>query len=509
MKVALLCGGVGGAKLARGLQDELAPGDLTVIGNVGDDVEVLGLHVSPDLDSVLYALAGLNDAERGWGRATETWRTLESAAAWGGDVWFRLGDLDLGLHLVRTQALREGQPLSTVTARLAAAAGLATHLLPATDDPLRTFLRTPAGELPFQEWFVARGHRDEVDDVRFEGAENAAPAPGVLEAIDTADRIVIAPSNPYVSIWPILAVAGIRAALVARRASCIAVSPLIGGRAVKGPLDRMLPRMAGGTTPSHVADRYTGLIDALVIDEADAPAVAAVPLHVTSTLMDDVATARRLACVGARGCAVKVAVIGGTGSFGLACARRLKEAGHEVVIGSRDAARAAAAAAELGVGGATNADAAASADLVLLATKADAALETARELSEAVGTTPILSVAAELRFTPAGVLPAPEPTSLAERIQEVVDGPVVAGLHSLAARNLGGDEAPEEDALVCGDDADAKAVVLELAQGLTSGRAIDCGPLASARALEGLTAVIVNVNKRYKAHAGIRVTGLR
>ena len=206
---------------------------------------------------------------------------------------------------------------------------------------------------------------------------------------------------------------------------------------------------------------------------------------------------------------MKVAVIGGTGSFGLACARRLREAGHGVVIGSRDAARAAAAAAEVGVGGAANADAARAADLVLLATKADAALQTAGELREAIGATPVLSVAAELRFAPEGVLPTPEATSIAERIQAVVDAPVVAGLHSLAARNLGAEEAPDEDALVCGDDVDAKALVTELAEGMTSGRVVDCGPLASARALEGLTAVIVNVNKRYRAHAGIRVTGLR
>jgi 8-hydroxy-5-deazaflavin:NADPH oxidoreductase len=205
---------------------------------------------------------------------------------------------------------------------------------------------------------------------------------------------------------------------------------------------------------------------------------------------------------------VTVAVVGGTGAFGRALAKRLVEAGYDVVIGSRDAARAAEAAEEIGAQGSTNADACRRADFVVLATKADAALETARALRDAVGATPLLSVAAELTFTPGGVLPTPEATSIAERIQDVVDGPVIAGLHSLAARNLGDDEAPEEDALVCGDDADAKAAVLELAERITSGRAIDCGPLASARSLEGLTAVIVNVNKRYKAHAGVRVTGL-
>jgi 8-hydroxy-5-deazaflavin:NADPH oxidoreductase len=206
---------------------------------------------------------------------------------------------------------------------------------------------------------------------------------------------------------------------------------------------------------------------------------------------------------------VKVALLGGTGSFGAALAKRLAEAGYDVVLGSRDASRAAEAAARLGVEGATNADAAGAADLVVLATKADGALETARTLRPAIGTTPVLCVASELRFAPEGVLPGDEPESLAERVQAELAGPVVAGLHSLAARTLGGDEPPDEDALVCGDDADAKRVALELAERITGGRAVDAGPLASARALEGLTAVIVNVNKRYKAHAGVKITGLR
>ena len=294
MNVVLLSGGVGGARFARGLEAALEPGELTVVGNVGDDVEVLGLHVSPDLDSLLYALAGLNDEERGWGRAGETWHALESAAAWGGEDWFRLGDLDLGLHLVRTQALQAGEPLSAVTTRLAVAAGLVTRLLPATDDRLRTWLETPAGAFPFQEWFVARGHRDEVDAVRFEGAESASAAPGVLEALAAAEAIVIAPSNPYVSIHPILAVEPIRADLAARAVPCVAVSPIVGGRAVKGPADRMLRRMAGGTTPAHVAQSYKGLIDALVIDESDGTD-SGVRTIVTRTLMTDLAAARRLA----------------------------------------------------------------------------------------------------------------------------------------------------------------------------------------------------------------------
>jgi NADPH-dependent F420 reductase len=205
---------------------------------------------------------------------------------------------------------------------------------------------------------------------------------------------------------------------------------------------------------------------------------------------------------------VKIALIGGTGSFGMALAVRLREAGYGVVIGSRDAERAQAAAAELGVEGATNEDAARGANLVVLTTKADGAVETARSLREAIGSTPVLSVAAELSVSKEGVFPTGEATSIAARIQDVVDGPVVAGLHSLAASNLGGEEAPDEDTLVCGDDADAKAIVIELAAKITSGAAVDAGPLASARALEGMTAVIVNVNKRYKAHAGLRITGL-
>lgn len=297
MKVVCLSGGVGGAKLARGLQDVLQPGELTVVGNVGDDLDVLGLHVSPDLDSVLYALAGLNDEERGWGRAGESWRTLASAREWGGEGWFLLGDLDLGLHLVRSQALRAGESLSEVTARLVTAAGLATTLLPSTDDPLRTSVVTPAGTFSFQEWFVARRHEDEVDAMRYDGADEAAPAPGVGEAIAEADALVVAPSNPYTSIHPILAVQAIRNAVSERRVRCVAVSPLIGGRAVKGPLHRMLSRMAGGTSPASVADCYGGLIDALVVDRADAAAEAGVPVVVTDTLMADHDAARGLARV--------------------------------------------------------------------------------------------------------------------------------------------------------------------------------------------------------------------
>jgi 8-hydroxy-5-deazaflavin:NADPH oxidoreductase len=204
---------------------------------------------------------------------------------------------------------------------------------------------------------------------------------------------------------------------------------------------------------------------------------------------------------------VKIAILGGTGSFGRPLATRLKDAGYDVLVGSRDAARGREAGAELGVGGGANEDVVREADLVVLAVKAEGALDTARELAGAIGSTPVLSVASHIRFTKEGVLPDPDAASLAERVQAVLAGPVVAGLHSVAAATLGDEEPPDEDALVCGDDADAKLLVLEVAAKIC-GRAVDAGPLASARALEGLTAVIVNVNKRYKAHAGIRVTGL-
>jgi len=278
VKVAVLAGGLGGSRFARALTETLAARDVTVVGNVGDDLEVSGL-----------------DEERGWGRAGEAWNARETATELGAETWFQLGDRDLGLHLARTEALRSGEPLSAVTARFARAFGVEARLLPATDDFLRTWVATPAGEFPFQEWFVRRGHRDEVDSVRFEGAEVARAAPGVLEALGGSDLIAIAPSNPFLSIGPILAVAEIRHALENQTVPVVAVSPLIGGRTVRGPADRMLARLAGGTEPAQVASCYKGLIDALVVDEADGDEDAGIPTIVTRTLMSDRAARRRVA----------------------------------------------------------------------------------------------------------------------------------------------------------------------------------------------------------------------
>ena len=292
MRIAVLAGGVGGARFVQALTEVVDAREVTVIANVGDDLEVHGLHVSPDLDTLLYTLGGLGDEERGWGRAGETWNARETIELLGGETWFQLGDRDLGLHLVRTEALRRGEPLSAVTTHIAGAVGLEQTLLPATDDRLRTLLRTPAGELEFQEWFVARGHRDRVDEVVYDGAETATAAPGVLEALDEAELIAIAPSNPFVSIGPIVAIEEVRAAVERRRERVVAVSPLIGGRAVKGPAAAMFESLAGGTSAGHVTDCYKGLAGALVLDEADADdaeqvAERGVSPLVTRTLMSE------------------------------------------------------------------------------------------------------------------------------------------------------------------------------------------------------------------------------
>ncbi|MBD0289816.1 MAG: 2-phospho-L-lactate transferase [Thermoleophilia bacterium] len=280
--VTVLCGGLGGSRLVHALAGALGESAVTAVGNVGDDVDVLGLHVSPDLDTVLYTLAGLLDEARGWGVREETYGALAMAGELGADTWFTLGDRDLGLHLVRTELLAAGLPLSAVCARLAQALGVAVRLLPASDDPVRTAVITPAGELPFQDWFVRRRHEDPVLAVRFRGAEEARPAPGVLEAIADADRILIAPSNPFVSVGPILAVPGLVDALEARRERVAAVSPLVGGKAFRGPLPAMLASLGYEPSSVGVAEIYQRVASAFVVhpDDADlAPAIEALGLR--------------------------------------------------------------------------------------------------------------------------------------------------------------------------------------------------------------------------------------
>src|SRR5580765_8082533 len=269
MRVTALAGGTGAAKLLRGLAAHLDPRDLTVIGNTGDDTEVWGLHISPDLDTVSYALAGLLDVERGWGLAGETFNCLAAMAAHGADTWFNLGDRDLATHLTRTRALRDGQPLSTVTARLAADLGVIARILPMSDAPVRTMIRTPGGRLTFQEYFVREKALVEVVGVDYEGAASARPAPGVVEAIGAADVVVVCPSNPVTSIGPILAVPGIVQALGATTAPVIGVSPIIGGAAVSGPAAALMRVRALAVSPLGVAAAYAPWLRRLLLDERD------------------------------------------------------------------------------------------------------------------------------------------------------------------------------------------------------------------------------------------------
>ncbi len=264
---AVLCGGLGGSRFVDALARATRPEDVTAIVNVGDDVEILGLHVSPDLDTVLYTLAGLLDEERGWGVRDETTNALDAAGRLGGETWFTLGDRDIGLHLVRTRLLRQGVPLSEATRLLCERLGVRVRLLPASDEPVRTFLATPAGELDFQTWFVGRRHADEVHGVRYEGAERARPAPGVLDAIESAGVVFIAPSNPFVSVLPILAVPGIREALAGKRV--VAVSPLIRGKALRGPLAGMMASLGHEPGVRGIAGIYAGIAGEIVVDPAD------------------------------------------------------------------------------------------------------------------------------------------------------------------------------------------------------------------------------------------------
>lgn len=295
MKVVELSGGVGGARLARGLA-ALDDVELTVIVNVGDDAENHGLVICPDLDTVVYTVAG-EEGSLGWGRKDDTFAFNDELARFGVDNTFRLGDRDLALKMFRTRAIADGLPLSAVTASIVSSFGLNIAVLPATDDRLRTMVRIDDGWVTFQEYFVGRGHRDEVRELTFVGAEVAGPAAGVIEALKAADRIVIGPSNPPLSIWPILAVPGLRETL-RDHPSVVAVSPLIGGKTVKGPADRVM--LSLGLPPGNlgVAYAYEGLIDTLVLDHSDAAdptGIDDVTVVFTGTLMDDLDSSRRLA----------------------------------------------------------------------------------------------------------------------------------------------------------------------------------------------------------------------
>jgi LPPG:FO 2-phospho-L-lactate transferase len=268
---------VGAARLLSGLVRERPPAEITAIVNIGDDVEMHGLHISPDLDTVTYTVAGAIDPERGWGLAGETWHAMESLRRYPrARAWFNLGDRDLATHLYRTDRLRAGAKLSTVTAEIADAWELGLRLLPASDDPVRTRVTVPDGEIDFQEYFVHRQHDVAVSAVRFDGAEAATPAPGVLDAIRAASHVVIAPSNPIVSIAPVLAIPGVREAVNARRADVVAVSPIIAGAALKGPADRLLRELGHESSVVGIARIYASLAATLVVDEADADQAAAV-----------------------------------------------------------------------------------------------------------------------------------------------------------------------------------------------------------------------------------------
>jgi LPPG:FO 2-phospho-L-lactate transferase len=269
-RLAVLAGGVGGSRFVDGLARAVPPAEITVIGNVGDDFEHLGLHISPDLDTLVYTLAGVVNEETGWGRRDETGRALEVVKSLDGEDWFFLGDRDLGLHLVRTERLRRGEPLSSATDAIRRSLGVDVRILPASDDPVRTVVVTDRGELDFQTYFVRHRHEPEVRGVRFDGAEAARPAPGVLEAIESAELVVIGPSNPFLSIEPILAVAGIRETLAGRDRPVAAVSPVVGGKAIKGPADRLLATFEGEVTPVAVARRYAPFLTHMLADAADA-----------------------------------------------------------------------------------------------------------------------------------------------------------------------------------------------------------------------------------------------
>jgi len=274
MRVTALAGGTGAAKLLRGLAAVLDPSALSVVVNTGDDAQVWGLHVSPDLDSVMYALGGMLDTGRGWGRADETFRCLSAMAAYGAPTWFALGDRDLATHLVRTRALRDGRSLSTITAELARALGVTSRMLPMSDDPVRTMIQTPDGWLGFQEYFVRDKCQVEVVGVDYDGAARARPAPGVLDAIRDADLVVVCPSNPVTSVGPILAVPGIAEALASARASVIGVSPIVAGAAVSGPAGALMRARGLPVSPVGVARAYVPWLSTLLVADQDATCAA-------------------------------------------------------------------------------------------------------------------------------------------------------------------------------------------------------------------------------------------
>jgi LPPG:FO 2-phospho-L-lactate transferase len=294
--IIALAGGVGGARLANGLARILPPGELAVVVNTGDDFVHLGLNVSPDPDTVMYTLAGLNDAERGWGLAGESFACMEAVRRLGGESWFALGDRDLATHIERTRRLAAGESLSAIVADFAARLGITQSIVPMCDEPVQTRLQTVEGELAFQDYFVRRRCEPAVTGMIFAGAAAASPSPAFACLMRSPEvrGIVICPSNPFLSIDPILAVPGVRDWLAQRAVPCVAVSPLIGGKAVKGPAAKMMAELGLQATPEAIATQYEGLIDGLVIDHADA-AQAHGPCHVTDTLMQGLAGQERLA----------------------------------------------------------------------------------------------------------------------------------------------------------------------------------------------------------------------
>jgi len=289
-RVVAFAGGVGAARFLDGLTRVVAPEGVFVIGNTGDDAEIHGLHVSPDLDTVTYTLAGLANPQHGWGIRGDTFRCLESLGRLGGETWFQLGDRDLATHLYRTERLRQGATLTGVTSEIAKSLGVRTKIVPMSDNRVRTRICTPSGELEFQTYFVKRRARDTVASVRFEGATEAAPAPGVLEAIEQAEAIILCPSNPFISIGPIVAIPGIREALQRRRERVAAISPIVGGRALKGPAARMMKSMRMPAAASEVARLYADLAGVFVLDQVDCRQAAKVEALgvqpvVTNTIM--------------------------------------------------------------------------------------------------------------------------------------------------------------------------------------------------------------------------------